>query len=182
MALQSVSHNYSGNLEWPEEIYGMKTLLKQLGNIDDVIGIRAPLLRVGGNSYFKLLKTSRLKYDSSLVSPSSIPSWPYTLDARIPHPCYGDRIKCPTVPVNGFWEFPINELRSPDNTFKCLFFDVCPNINLKGTTETCLICLCRSKNYHSARPKTNANFGNLESESVLCLAALVSLIYRFKTN
>ena len=61
-------------------------------NPKDITGMRAPFLAVGGDTMFRMLNRYGLMYDSSMSVPN--PSWPYTLNYKIPHTC---AVKpCPT--------------------------------------------------------------------------------------
>jgi len=128
---------------WLLEMAGNRQIIEQFANIDDgsVIGVRAPYLKVGGNTQFKMMNDSYFPYDSSITAPlSKVPIWPYTLDYRIPHKCHGN---CPTEswPI---WEMPINELdRREDPTFDeeltgCPLVSSCTNIQDKDQFKTLL--------------------------------------------
>ena len=54
-------------------------------NPKDIKGMRAPFLAVGGDTMFRMLNRYGLYYDSSMSVP--VPSWPYSLDYRLPHTC-----------------------------------------------------------------------------------------------
>ena len=54
-------------------------------NPKDIKGMRAPFLAVGGDTMFRMLNRYGLYYDSSMSVPN--PSWPYTLDYKLPHTC-----------------------------------------------------------------------------------------------
>ena len=80
-------------------------------------------------------------YDASIPVPlSRVPVWPYTLDYRIPHKCFGD---CPkqSWPI---WEIPINELdRREDPKFDeeltgCPLVSSCTNIQDTDQFKTLL--------------------------------------------
>merc|ERR1711935_723591 len=92
-----------------------------MGNITDgsVIGIRAPYLRIGGNTQFQMMNDQFFVYDSSITAPlSRIPVWPYTLLYRMPHKCHGNANNCPSR-SHPIWELPINSLdRRDDQNFE----------------------------------------------------------------
>ena len=68
-------------------------------NPKDITGMRAPFLAVGGDTMFRMLNRYGLMYDSSMSVPN--PSWPYTLNYKIPHTC---AVKpCPTESHPGKW-------------------------------------------------------------------------------
>ena len=58
-------------------------IIERFANITDnsILGIRAPLLKVGGNNQFKMMEEQGFLWDSSMGAPlSDQPKWPYTLD------------------------------------------------------------------------------------------------------
>ena len=60
-------------------------------------------------NWFKFILNSRygLNYDSSMSTPN--PSWPYSLDFKIPHPC---AVKpCPVMSHPNMWEIPMTILK-----------------------------------------------------------------------
>jgi len=128
---------------WLLEMAGNRQIIEQFANIKDgtVIGVRAPYLKVGGDTQFKMMNDTYFPYDSSITAPlTKVPVWPYTLDYRIPHKCHGN---CPTEswPI---WEMPINELdRREDPTFDeeltgCPLVSSCTNIQDKEQFLTLL--------------------------------------------
>ena len=59
-----------------------RLIIERFANITDgsVIGVRAPYLRVGGNTQFQMMNDQFFVYDSSIAAPlSRVPVWPYTL-------------------------------------------------------------------------------------------------------
>merc|ERR1712002_776410 len=128
---------------WLLEMAGNRQIIEQFADINDgsVIGVRAPYLKVGGNTQFKMMNDSYFPYDSSITAPlSPVPVWPYTLDYRIPHKCHGN---CPNDPWP-IWELPINELdRREDPNFDeeltgCPLVSSCTNIQDKDQFKTLL--------------------------------------------
>jgi|ERR1740124_172302 len=128
---------------WLLEMAGTRQIIEQFADIKDgsVIGVRAPYLKVGGDTQFKMMNDSYFPYDSSITAPlSRVPLWPYTLDYRIPHKCHGN---CPkeSWPI---WEMPINELdRREDPTYDeeltgCPLVSSCTNIQDKQQFQTLL--------------------------------------------
>ena len=69
------------------EVIGMAEMLVRYAGVNpkDITGMRAPFLAVGGDTMFRMLNRYGLNYDSSMSVPN--PSWPYTLDYKIPHTC-----------------------------------------------------------------------------------------------
>lgn len=105
IALHSITHrlpeiwwtdkaNYS---EWVEEIIGMREIVLQLTNIngdspvikrEDIVGMRAPYIKPGGDSMYQMVNDFGLLYSSSIVAPKSeYPLWPFTLDSKVPFDC-----------------------------------------------------------------------------------------------
>lgn len=105
IGLHSISHrlpelwwtdkaNYS---DWVEEMIGMREILLQLTNIngdspvikrEDIVGLRAPYIKPGGDNMYQMINDFGLTYSSSIVAPKSdYPLWPFTLDAKVPFDC-----------------------------------------------------------------------------------------------
>ena len=60
---------------------GARTIFERFANITDnsVLGLRAPLLKIGGNAQFKMMEENGFLYDSSMAAPlGRKPIWPYT--------------------------------------------------------------------------------------------------------
>merc|ERR1712142_351242 len=106
MAAHSITHDndesyWDNGTEstWAAEMGGVRDMLTRWGNVpaDDIYGVRAPLLRLGGNRQFSALEKEGFVYDSSMVAPlSNPPYWPYPLAFSAPHRCHGNFQKCPT--------------------------------------------------------------------------------------
>ena len=65
---------------------GQRRLLETYADTYDVTGMRAPQLKSGSVQQFSAMVNSGFEYDASLVVPlRDVPSWPYTLDYRVPH-------------------------------------------------------------------------------------------------
>jgi len=87
----------------------MRTMLGLWANVSeyDILGIRAPRLKPGGNDHFNMMLDYGFVWDSSVsVPPQRVPVWPYTLDYKIPHECRSGG--CPTSKYSGIWEVPLN--------------------------------------------------------------------------
>ncbi|XP_065158582.1 chitin deacetylase 1 isoform X1 [Atheta coriaria] len=98
-----------GYEEWVGEMIGMREILRHFSNISksEVVGMRAPFLKPGRNTQYKVLEDFGFIYDSSIgAPPSTQPIWPYTLDYKIPHECKAGT--CPTKSFPGVWEVPLN--------------------------------------------------------------------------
>jgi hypothetical protein len=115
---------------------GSRLIIDKFANITDnsVVGLRAPYLRVGGNSQFTMMEEQAFLYDSSITAPlQNPPLWPYTMYFRMPHRCHGDLQNCPTR-SHAVWEMVMNELdRREDPTVDedlpgCAMVDSCSNI------------------------------------------------------
>lgn len=81
---------------------GQREILAAYGGVklEDVRGMRAPFLSIGGNKMFKMLYDSNFTYDSSMpVYENRPPSWPYTLDYKLFHDCMIP--PCPTKSYPG---------------------------------------------------------------------------------
>lgn len=105
----------------------MREILVNFANIsrENLVGMKAPLLKPGGNRMLSMIYDFGLDYDSSLAAPSSeTPLWPYTLDFQIPHKCVGE--SCPSRSFPGVWEIPLNTMETDDGTGgSCVFLDQC---------------------------------------------------------
>lgn len=81
--------------------------------MEDVRGMRAPFLQIGGNKMFEMLHEANFTYDSSMpVFDNNPPFWPYTLDFAVSHECMIG--PCPTKSYAGVWEvgkFECNPLK-----------------------------------------------------------------------
>ena len=102
--------SYGAYDTWRDEMSGARDIIELYGNITGVIGLRAPQLRVGGNTQFVMMEDQEFVYDSSITAPlGRVPIWPYTLDYRMPHKCLGTSQNCPSQ-SHRIWEMVINEL------------------------------------------------------------------------
>lgn len=91
---------------------GNRLIIERFANITDgsIVGLRAPHLRVGGNTQFLMMEEQGFAYDSTITAPlSNPPLWPYTLYYRMPHKCHGYGQNCPTR-SHAVWEVIMNEL------------------------------------------------------------------------
>lgn len=90
---------------WSKEISGQREIMHLYGGVklEDIRGMRAPFLQVGGNSMFEMLYHDNFTYDSSMpVLDNNPPFYPYTLDYSIGHECMIP--PCPTKSFPGLWE------------------------------------------------------------------------------
>ncbi|KAL4713961.1 hypothetical protein ACJJTC_015615 [Scirpophaga incertulas] len=130
MASHTVSHSFGEQFsqkKWNREVGGQREILAAYGGVklEDVRGMRAPFLSVGGNKMFKMLYDSNFTYDSSLpVYENRPPSWPYTLDYKLFHDCMIP--PCPTKSYPGVWEVPM-VMWQDLNGGRCSMGDACAN-------------------------------------------------------
>lgn len=113
--------------KWAREIAGQREVLSAYGGVklEDVRGMRAPFLSIGGNKMFKMLHDFNFTYDSSMpVYENKPPSWPYTLDYKIFHDCMIP--PCPTKSYPGVWEVPM-VMWQDLNGGRCSMGDACSN-------------------------------------------------------
>jgi len=143
IAVGSITNNYDKNYwsdlspeEYEAEFDGARLITERYANISqgEILGMRVPQGRVGGNAQFKMMIDWGFLYDASLAAPRSrFPLWPYTLQHRMPHRCLGTDQNCPTRNFTA-WEMVLNELdRRDDPEFTealtgCHLIDQCANI------------------------------------------------------
>lgn len=108
MASHGVTHSFGEKFsknQWMREINGQREILHLYGGVkmEDIRGMRAPFLQIGGNRQFEMLWDANFTYDSSMpVFENNPPYWPYTLDYAISHECM--ITPCPTKSFPGLWE------------------------------------------------------------------------------
>ncbi|PSN29749.1 hypothetical protein C0J52_22232 [Blattella germanica] len=130
IASHSISHSFGEQFsqkKWTKEIAGQREILAAYGGVrlEDIRGMRAPFLAIGGNKMFKMLYDSNFTYDSSMpVYENRPPSWPYTLDYKIFHDCMIP--PCPTRSYPGVWEVPM-VMWQDLNGGRCSMGDACSN-------------------------------------------------------
>ncbi|XP_045133043.1 uncharacterized protein LOC123517148 isoform X8 [Portunus trituberculatus] len=111
IASHSITHSFGEQFstsKWAKEIAGQREILSAYGGVkmEDVRGMRAPFLAVGGNKMYRMLYEQNFTYDSSMpVYENNPPSWPYTLDYRLFHDCMIP--PCPTNSFPGLWQVPM---------------------------------------------------------------------------
>ncbi|KAK3881495.1 hypothetical protein Pcinc_014060 [Petrolisthes cinctipes] len=122
--------------QYEAEMDGLRIMCENFANItaNEILGVRVPQQRVGGNQQFQMMVDWGFLYDSSISAPRSrVPLWPYTLMHRIPHRCIGTDQNCPSKNFT-VWEMVINELdRRDDPLFDeqltgCHYVDQCANL------------------------------------------------------
>ncbi|XP_046425141.1 uncharacterized protein LOC124182233 isoform X2 [Neodiprion fabricii] len=130
MASHTVSHSFGeqfSHRKWAREVAGQREILAAYGGVrlDDIKGMRAPFLSVGGNNMFKMLWDMNFTYDSSMpIYENRPPSWPYTLDYKLFHDCMIP--PCPTRSYPGLWEVPM-VMWQDLNGGRCSMGDACSN-------------------------------------------------------
>ncbi|KAK2582761.1 hypothetical protein KPH14_005028 [Odynerus spinipes] len=130
MASHTVSHSFGEQFsqrKWSREVAGQREILSAYGGVklEDVRGMRAPFLSVGGNNMFKMLWDTNFTYDSSMpIYENRPPSWPYTLDYKLFHDCMIP--PCPTRSYPGLWEVPM-VMWQDLNGGRCSMGDACSN-------------------------------------------------------
>jgi len=149
MATHSITHDndedywtFGSKETWTKEMSGGRSILEKFGRlpVGEVLGVRAPLLRLGGNNMFSALEESEFLYDSSMVAPlQNPPLWPYTTYFAIPHACHGNFQKCPTRSY-GVWEMVMNEFdprevpgTDDEQVAGCVMLDSCSEIRTPDT-------------------------------------------------
>ena len=76
--------------KWTKEMAGQREILAGFAGIklEDVRGIRAPFLAIGGNNMFSMLYEANFTYDSSMpIYDNKPPTFPYTMDYKLSHDC-----------------------------------------------------------------------------------------------
>ncbi|KAK0182632.1 hypothetical protein PV327_000748 [Microctonus hyperodae] len=130
IASHTVSHSFGEQFsarKWAREVAGQREILAAYGGVklEDVRGMRAPFLSVGGNNMFKMLWETNFTYDSSMpIYENRPPSWPYTLDYKLFHDCMIP--PCPTKSYPGLWEVPM-VMWQDLNGGRCSMGDACSN-------------------------------------------------------
>lgn len=143
IGVSSITNNpnprYWSNLtveEYSQEMDGARTIVEAFANITDneLLGLRVPKQRVGGNNQMRMMVDYGFLYDSSIsAARGRLPLWPYTLMHQIPHVCLGTDQNCPSKNFT-VWEMVLNELdRREDPQFDeqltgCHYVDQCANL------------------------------------------------------
>jgi hypothetical protein len=147
----SVSHrgpstwwsNNATKADWYNEIVGQRDNIHQetaalRGRgipLDEIRGMRAPFLSIGGDVQFDMLEENHFLYDASISNHNVDPSWPFTLhDPASMNGPICRSVHCPSRP-HKLWEvvmnvYYMNETGSP---FACSMVDGCrPGGNRQG--------------------------------------------------
>uniref|UniRef100_A0A914DBS9 Uncharacterized protein n=1 Tax=Acrobeloides nanus TaxID=290746 RepID=A0A914DBS9_9BILA len=91
---------------------GQRRIMAKFGNIpeEEIIGLRAPQLAVGGDEQFEMMLRDGFLYDNSISANPGIrdaPYWPQTLDYKLSWQC--QEKDCPTSSFPGIWTIPLNQ-------------------------------------------------------------------------
>merc|ERR1719334_1938744 len=144
IATSSITNNpnswYWSNMvmeDYVEEFDSARLIAERYANLTqgEILGMRVPAGRVGGNQQFQMAVDYGFLYDSSMAAPrGDVPLWPYTLEHRMPHKCLGTDQFCPTKNFT-VWEMVLNSMdRRDEPEFSetltgCHYIDQCSNIN-----------------------------------------------------
>ncbi|KAE9412779.1 hypothetical protein Angca_006280, partial [Angiostrongylus cantonensis] len=115
VASNSISHvslEGASTNRWLNEMEGQRRIMARFANVneEDIIGMRAPQLALGGDAQFEMMIQASFHYDNSMsVDPgtNTEPFWPQTMDHSVPWDCYD--AQCPTRSFPGLWEMPMNQ-------------------------------------------------------------------------
>uniref|UniRef100_A0A1I8AH24 NodB homology domain-containing protein n=1 Tax=Steinernema glaseri TaxID=37863 RepID=A0A1I8AH24_9BILA len=114
IASNSITHTSlqnKGRTKWLNEMDGQRRILAMFGNVpeEEIVGMRSPLMTLGGEEQFEMMQRARFLYDNSISADPDLheaPYWPQTLDYRLAWRCnQGD---CPNGTFPGLWEVPLN--------------------------------------------------------------------------
>eukprot|EP00093_Oithona_nana_P007656 07656.XXX_165687_149673_1 [CDS] Oithona nana genome sequencing. len=130
IASHSISHSYGEQFskkKWLKEMVGQRELLSAFAGIplEDIRGMRAPFLAIGGDNMFEMMYEANFTYDSSMpIYDNRPPAFPYTLDYKMPHDCMIP--PCPEKSYPGLWEIPLVMWNDLGNG-RCSMLDACSN-------------------------------------------------------
>jgi len=132
IASHSISHSYGEQFsksKWMLEMVGQRELLSAFAGIplEDIRGMRAPFLAIGGDNMFEMMYEANFTYDSSMpVYENKPPAFPYTMDYKMPHDCMIP--PCPEKAYPGLWQIPLVMWNDLGNG-RCSMLDACSNPN-----------------------------------------------------
>ena len=154
IATQSTSHRLPRDwwanatlTDWAREMDGHRRFFAKKAGIprDQIRGLRAPYLQLGGDVQFTMMKNRGFHFDSSfLTGPleegqvNHLPFWPFSLDFP-PNSTLCDIRPCPKKSYPGLWEIPLNRWIGLDGK-GCPIVDSCG----KPKTENEALGLLRS--------------------------------------
>lgn len=112
---------------WTLEMVGMREILTRYAGIpkEEILGMRTPYLKTGGNDQFDMINDYGFLYESSMATPPTrTPIWPFSLEYKMPFKCRSDN--CPSHSYPGIWEIPLNTFHSEDGLGgNCPLLDQC---------------------------------------------------------
>ncbi|GFS10664.1 polysaccharide deacetylase-like protein [Elysia marginata] len=137
IASHTISHRspttwwaHAGYDNWNEEVVGMRERLHRSAEIpiDEIVGMRAPFLQIGGDAQYAMLAENNFRYDTSMVtgdlhSNRKPPIWPFTLDTA-PNSQTCNLTPCPRRSYPGLWEVPLVRWYGSNN-MACAMPDAC---------------------------------------------------------
>ena len=148
IASHGISHSFGEKFtknQWMKEIDGQRQILHLYAGVklEDVRGMRAPFLQIGGNKQFEMLHEANFTYDSSMpIFENDPPFYPYTLDHSISHECM--ITPCPSKSFPGLWEVGLVMYQDLQGG-RCSMADACQN---PPDAETVFKMLLKNFNRH----------------------------------
>ena len=130
IASHGITHSFGEKFtknQWLKEIDGQRQILNAYAGVklQDVRGMRAPFLQIGGNKQFEMLLEANFTYDSSMpIFENDPPYYPYTLDHPISHECM--IAPCPSKSFPGLWEVGLVMYQDLQGG-RCSMADACQN-------------------------------------------------------
>jgi len=108
---------------WEYEMSDLRKAISHFANIpkEDIYGMRAPFLQIGGDNMFQMLQDKGIEYDCSM--PTRTPFFPYSLDYHSTQKC--EVAPCPDECHPGVWAVPMNDWIDSEGN-PCAMFDACP--------------------------------------------------------
>ncbi|KAK6759710.1 hypothetical protein RB195_021339 [Necator americanus] len=115
LASNSISHvSLEGTSadRWLNEMDGQRRIMAKFANAneEEIVGMRAPQLALGGDEQFEMMARAGFLYDNSMSANPGVngdPFWPQTLDHLVPWDCYD--ANCPKSSFPGVWSVPLNQ-------------------------------------------------------------------------
>ncbi|CAI2357119.1 unnamed protein product [Caenorhabditis sp. 36 PRJEB53466] len=115
LASNSISHEsleHENTNRWLNEMDGQRRILAKFGGApeEQIVGIRAPQLALGGDNMFEMMVGAEFLWDNSMSANPGIhgePFWPQTLDYQVAWDCH--EASCPKSSFPGIWTVPLNQ-------------------------------------------------------------------------
>ncbi|EYB99504.1 hypothetical protein Y032_0122g1086 [Ancylostoma ceylanicum] len=115
LASNSISHvslEGTNANRWLNEMDGQRRIIAKFANAneEEIVGMRAPQLALGGDEQFEMMARAGFLYDNSMSANPGVngdPFWPQTLDHSVPWDCYD--ANCPKSSFPGIWTVPLNQ-------------------------------------------------------------------------